>query len=265
MFKKHVIKNTKKLARAFGISILSNSRHDLLEDYWIENSSRELNFIKSMAPSHLSQILELLPSSKSQLRQDLFALSRLDFKENGFFVEFGATDGVTLSNSYLLERNFGWTGILAEPARIWQSELRRNRPRARIEDRCVWSKSGVTLNFNETIAAELSTVQDFSSQDGHRASRLKGNTYEVESVSLMDLLEEHSAPNHIDYLSVDTEGSEFAILKEFDFSKYSFGVITCEHNYTDNRVDIYRLLTANGYMRVHEEISEFDDWYVPSE
>ena len=68
--------------------------------------------------------------SKSQLRQDLFVLSEHNFKENGFFVEFGSTNGVDLSNTYILETKFNWKGILAEPAKIWHSSLKDNRSAA---------------------------------------------------------------------------------------------------------------------------------------
>lgn len=44
-------------------------------------------------------------------------LSELDFKRDGFFVEFGATDGFQGGNTYLLEKEFGWRGIVGEPAR----------------------------------------------------------------------------------------------------------------------------------------------------
>jgi len=87
-------------------------------------------------------------------------------------------------------------------------------------------------------------------------------TYSVTSISLEDLLNEYKAPYHIDYLSIDTEGSEYEILSAFDFSKYHIEVITCEHNYTKSREKIYNLLANNGYKRVYEEISQFDDWYV---
>ena len=63
-----------------------------------------------------SQVMKYLSKSKSQLRQDLFVLSFLDFKTNGFFVEFGVTDGIELSNTYLMEKEFAWSSILAEPA-----------------------------------------------------------------------------------------------------------------------------------------------------
>ena len=78
--------------------------------------------------------------SKAQLKQDVFALIENDFKRDGFFVEFGAANGVHLSNTYLLEKEFGWRGILAEPARMWHADLQRNRTCA-IEMDCVWSKS----------------------------------------------------------------------------------------------------------------------------
>jgi hypothetical protein len=63
-------------------------------------------------------------------------------------------------------------------------------------------------------------------------------------------------------LSVDTEGSEYEILKTFDFNKFSFGIITVEHNYTLQRELIFELLTNNGYKRKYENVSEFEDWYV---
>ena len=66
----------------------------------------------------------------------------------------------------------------------------------------------------------------------------------------------------IDYLSIDTEGSELDILNNFDFNSYQFRVITCEHNYSSNRDKIYNLLSNNGYKRVMTDISQFDDYYI---
>ena len=53
-----------------------------------------------------------------QLKQDFLALQYLKFKKNGYFVDIGANDGKTLSNTYMLERDYNWTGICVEPLTI---------------------------------------------------------------------------------------------------------------------------------------------------
>lgn len=204
---------------------------------------------------------DLLAKSRSQLRQDLFVLSELGYKRNGYFVEFGATNGRDLSNSHLLEKEFGWSGLLAEPGKRWHEDLAKNRS-ASIDQRCVWKTSNQSLVFNETSYAELSTIDLYSASDLHAKAREDGKRYSVETITLMDMLEEHGAPREIDYLSIDTEGSEFDILEAFDFSKYDIRVITCEHNFTGMRDKIHALLRKNGFIRKHEQLSQFDDWFV---
>ena len=227
-------------------------------DVGITRYSR-LEKLNTMIPVAVSA--ELLGKSKSQLRQDLFVLAHVAFKRDGYFVEVGASNGIDLSNTYLMEKEFGWRGILAEPAACWQNDLKKNRG-SDIESSCVWKESGLTLAFNEVEFAELSTINSFSESDSHGDFRKKGKTYDVSTISLRDLLLKYNAPKQIDYLSIDTEGSEYDILSAFDFSEYSFEVITCEHNYTPAREKLCALLTENGYQRVFEELSDFDDWYV---
>ena len=199
----------------------------------------------------------LLKSSKSQLDQDLFVSYLLNGKAKGFFVEFGATNGVDLSNSYLLEKELNWQGILAEPGRSWHE----NRS-CKIDTRCVYSRSGQKVSFSDSVEPELSTISDYVNSDAHAVVRKKSKQYEVETITLNDLLKFHSAPKEIDYLSIDTEGSELEILSAFDFSRYEISIITVEHNYTGNRKKIHHLLSRNGYERVFEQYSQFDDWYL---
>jgi FkbM family methyltransferase len=222
---------------------------------------RQDNFLSSRPQSHRAQLLDLLPKSKSQILQDLFVLSQLDFKRDGFFVEFGACDGLSLSNTLLLESEFGWGGILAEPAQVWHESLRTHR-RAFISTKCVWAHSGETLTFTEADVAGLSTIASFSEGDRWAEERLNGRQYAVETISLNDLLASAGAPDEMDYLSIDTEGSELEILERFDFARYRFSVITCEHNFTPARAGIAALLTRHGYVRRHESLSQFDDWYI---
>ncbi len=199
--------------------------------------------------------------SKAQLHQDLVCLMLLGFKTNGFFVEFGATDGLKFSNTWLLERKYDWNGVLVEPAKNWHERLFVNRD-AIIDTRCVSEFSGKRISFNETEIGELSTIDKYSFSDEHSNLRIKGTVYEVETVSLTDLLDQHAAPTQIDFLSIDTEGSEYEILLGLNFEKYTFSFIVCEHNYSTNRDLVYNLLTSRGYKRILSEISLFDDWYI---
>ena len=104
-------------------------------------SNFDLELIRALNPAHYETVISLLNKSKSQLKQDLFVLNESKNKVGGFFVEFGATDGISLSNTHLLETEFKWSGILAEPARVWHKQLLENRPLANIETLCVWKDS----------------------------------------------------------------------------------------------------------------------------
>lgn len=214
-----------------------------------------------------NKFLSYIGNIHSELGQDVLALALYDFKKNGYFVEFGAMDGKQYSNSYLLEKEYNWKGIVAEPGKTFHTELYKNRF-CIIDTRAVTDKSDEILEFKETqINLGLSGIVKhvLNCKDYHVARRQlsAGEIYQVKTVSLMDLLKEHKAPNVIDYLSLDTEGSELLILESIDFKKYKIGVITVEHNYVSTARDsIHDLLTKNNYLRILEKYSKYDDWYI---
>ena len=221
-----------------------------------------LQLINGLSKGQIVKLKIARKYSKSQLMQDVFVFSHLNYKDDGFFVEFGATNGVELSNTYLLEKKFFWKGILAEPAKIWHLDLKKNRA-VFIEEKCIWKNSGSIVEFNEVSIPELSSISYFHNKDDWALLQRKNFVkYPIETISLIDLLDKYHAPKVIDYLSIDTEGSEFEILSNFDFNKYQFRVITCEHNYTSDRKKIYNLLIKNGYIRKYSLLSKWDDWYV---
>ena len=252
----------KNLFRKLGVGVTSYANLVDLQKRALDSSRQDLEFLQAFGLANYEWMNTLLSKSKSQLRQDLFVLSEAGCKRGGYFVEFGATNGIYLSNTHLLETEFSWTGILAEPARAWEKQLKANRPNASIETLCVWKDSKSILVFYETDNPGLSTIDSFRSNDYHRNSRSAGEKYEVQTISLNDLLIKHRAPKYIDYLSIDTEGSEYEILKAFDFDEYSVRIITVEHNYTPQRDLIFALLTSHGYIRKYESVSGVDDWYV---
>ena len=203
-------------------------------------------------------------TTNAQNYQDLWALFENKFKRDGFFVEFGATDGVTGNNTLLLEREYGWTGILAEPNPHWHNDLFLNR-KCNITKKCVYIKSGVNVDFLITDAPDLATIKGFGDDDEWKEARKNAPSIKVPTISLLELLDYYRAPDIIDYMSVDTEGTEYGILNAFfaqNANKYKVRAITVEHNFTPMREKLLELMTANGYRRVFTEVSRWDDYYV---
>lgn len=202
---------------------------------------------------------EFMPASTSQLGQDLWVLEQTGFKQGGFFVEFGATDGIEHSNSYLLERRYGWSGICAEPNPLLFEQLKQNRS-CRVSDACIAGHTGECVEF--ILAGDLSAMRSHAFKDGHRGVRedalAKGDVVTRWTVSLHDFLMREGAPNTIDYLSIDTEGSEFEILASFPFQQWDIQLLTVEHNFGKQRTAIRELMQRHGYRCLEKQ---WDDWY----
>jgi FkbM family methyltransferase len=198
----------------------------------------------------------------SQLGQDVLAI--FCFPDNpGFFVEFGACDGIIMSNTFLLETYHDWNGILVEPVPYYNRVLKNKRNCTIVDDVCVSDKSEEIVKFME--------VRDFQCVSGMTSDAFKdswagirkenANTFDVKTISLKDLLDNNNAPQYVEFLSVDTEGSEFKILDAYDFSR-EFGLITVEHNHTENKVLIENLMKEKGYIQILHNKSKHDSWFV---
>jgi len=198
--------------------------------------------------------------SKAQLHQDLWVLAETKRKRGGFFVEIGAYDGIEHSNTYLLEKEFGWTGILVEPNPEFHAALRERRSSV-LSTKAAYSKPG-KVDFVSASHGVLSGIAEHAFDDKHAELRREGGgVISVEAVTLNDLLKEHQAPKTIDYISIDTEGSELEILTAFDFTAFDVRLFSIEHNFTPREREIDGLLRRHGYRRVYRRASRFDAWY----
>lgn len=186
--------------------------------------------------------------SFSQLGQDLWVLGQFNYKKGGFFVEFGATDGILLSNTYLLESVFKWNGICAEPNPKLFKQLCKNR-KCTVSNDCIGPKTGESFNF--ILADAYGGIERYAFDDVHSEKRQNykdvNECIMLETISLEDFLRKHKAPKEIDYLSVDTEGSEIDILKNFPFDEWKIKSITVEHNNSSNKSFIKKILESNNY------------------
>lgn len=192
-----------------------------------------------------------MPDSYSQLGQDKWVLSL--FPQPGFFVDVGFYDGVALSNTYLLELN-GWKGIGIDPFPN-NYECRKNTI---IAPYAVYSEDNKKVSFCRN--AGLSGITTFLGKKQKRAIK-KDNTVTIKSRLLVDILKENNAPEFIEYLSLDTEGTEYEILRTFDWDSYRFGCLTIEHNRDEaKKKSIAKLLESKGYKCA--KYVKWDVWYV---
>jgi FkbM family methyltransferase len=200
---------------------------------------------------------ELLLLSLSQFRQDIDVLKFFNFKNNGYFVDVGAYDGKEISNTYVLEHFYHWKGICFEPLPNEFKMCQENRPNSICINKAAFSESGKEFNF--AVYKGLSGITEYI--DTHKNIFDFCEFIKVQSVTLTEILNENNAPLYIEYLSIDTEGSELEVLKGIDFEKYSFGIIHIEHNFEElKRKNIKIFLEERGYFFQKE--NEVDDYYI---
>ena len=207
-------------------------------------------------------IKEQFSKSHSQLLQDIACALVHSCKRGGYFIEVGVGDGVNISNTYFLETQFGWSGLLVEPNRSFHDRIRATR-KAKLETRAVASTNGGQVEFEENVeAGEFSRLAKRGDRPFNKGSTKR---YNVEVVTLDGLLEQHGAPNLIDYVSIDTEGSELDILRGFDLDRYRVGFFTIEHNFQPGTIEALKaILEPKGYRQILPEASRFDAWFLHS-
>ncbi|WCS24574.1 FkbM family methyltransferase [Methylobacterium sp. NMS14P] len=153
---------------------------------------------------------------------------------------------------------------MAEANPVWHADLMRSRD-VYIETKCVSSSSGETVTFIATDDSdpELSGIEKFSDADHFSETRSRGQRIALETISLDDLLKKYDAPAVIDYMSIDTEGSELEILSSYSFAQ-KYRTISIENNRKNERA-VDDILTSRGYKRVFKHFSQWDSWYVSSD
>jgi FkbM family methyltransferase len=194
---------------------------------------------------------------KSQKGQDRWVLFEvLPWKRRGFFLDLAAADGLTHSNTHVLEKWFGWTGVCIEPNPAFFAELKARR-------RCA-AEQAVVSDRRETVRFRVDNGQlgGVVADDTDNNPRVRGEQLaraeivELPAVPLNDVLARHNAPRVIDYFSLDVEGCEERVLQALDFGRYQFRCLTVER--PTPRVN--EILFAHGYVFVKN--FSFDSFYV---
>lgn len=190
---------------------------------------------------------------KSQSLQDLF-LDRWVFcgLEGGVFVDIGAHDGITFSNSWFFEKNRNWRGVCVEPNPAVFRRLAATRA-CRVLQCCVADAPGVVeflkiAGYSEMLSGIAK--QHDAEHKGRIAEEMKthGGSSEMIAIEARTFasIAEECGYSEVTYLSIDTEGGEMDILKSIDFGRTRIHALTVECN-RKNSDQMHTLMHMKGY------------------
>jgi|TARA_R110000765_G_scaffold121857_1_gene218194 FkbM family methyltransferase len=203
---------------------------------------------------------------RSSNGQDLYVYYILG--DSGYFVDIGAHDGKDGSNTYALEKA-GWKGLCVEPSPVHQEALLEHRS-CIIDNSLVYGEKTKKKYFIHNYAEryeEFKRGKEREEAQGKKVinwhahlggggivehldegyeEKLEGEYVELETTTLLDILERHDAPKLIEFLDIDIEGAEYEVIKNFPFDKYEFKIICIEVR-PHTRDPITEHLIANGY------------------
>jgi hypothetical protein len=170
-----------------------------------------------------------------QIAQDLYVLKCTNYKHNGTFLEIGSNDPIKINNTYLLERDYGWKGIMVEYNNAFLELYQKYRPGSQyiISDATTIDYKLEFENFN------IPTDIDYLQID-----------LEVSNNSTLSTLQ---------------------VLDKVIMDNYKFATVTFEHdiyagNYFNTRSESRKIFNRRGYILVFPDVmnngNQFEDWYV---
>ena len=186
----------------------------------------------------------------SQSGQDKFMYQTFfkNYNKPGFFTELGALDGILISNSLFYERILGWNGVCIEPTEHHFQRLLKQRKCHKFDDVIFDEEKDVIFYVAPPCCDSLNGIKDL--YDERHLKRIDRETIQykykkedikeiVKKARTMDSVLREVGVKDIDFLSLDTEGSELNILKSINWIDTRIKVICVEDNYGDQRLHDY--------------------------
>jgi FkbM family methyltransferase len=208
----------------------------------------------------------------SQILQDKIIDFALMHKKKGAFLDIGAHDGVTFSNTFFFEKTRNWIGICIEPNPDVFNQLIKNRNC--ICENCCIAKEERTMTYrkveghwhSEMLSGILELLSPGHIERINNDIHLHNGSFHdipVECKKINTILNKHQILD-FDYVSVDTEGAELAIIESLDFELYQFKILSIEANKENNHRNnrIKNLLQKQGY--VYCVNYDFENFYTKS-
>lgn len=199
-----------------------------------------------------------MKSELKQMDEEMELIQQFfNHSKEGFYIEVGANDPVGSSQTYHLEQ-LGWTGILVEPLERFFEKMKEVRPNSSVFKVACTNpqKVGPTEIYIPDESTGLATLEKNTDDLGVKYTNIEN----VEAVTLDSLIDEVN-PSSIDFVSIDTEGTELDVLQGFDIAKHKPKLILLEDKL--NNLKKHRCLKSLGYKIIRRTL--LNNWYVPQE
>jgi FkbM family methyltransferase len=199
----------------------------------------------------------------SQIGQDQYYIEQvIHGQTSGRFLDIGAHDGISTSNTYALETQLSWTGICVEANPILADKCKINRPNSEVIQAAIWSEK-VEINFelphsgNDFLSriGGIACNKNYFEQDFRQVQVLP-----MTACTVMDVIKNET---YFDYFTLDIEGAELEALKAVNWEQVTFGYIALEFGYRNDFLkEIVEYLQLQNYC-LHR-INQFDADFVPA-
>jgi FkbM family methyltransferase len=246
-------------------------KEQIITPLWFDILSNDTNkiFLKNLAYKIIGKphnLLNNLTDLSSKNEEKYYSDNKIDeflsthiFKghKNGYFMDVGANDGITINNTLYFEKYYNWTGINVEPLDEPYNKLILNRVNCINLKLAIDNVDGeADFIYNTGYTEMISGLK--KPYDPRHFDRLThelnkhGGTSTVKIIktkTIKTILEENKI-KHINYLSIDVEGGEKNVLESINFNDVFIDVISFEDNFSDTTVDVIKFMEANNYILV---------------
>ena len=195
----------------------------------------------------------------SQAGQDKFLHTKIfkNFKK-GYFIDIGAYDGITFSNTLFFEKKLQWRGICVEPISTYANNIKKIR-NCEVENIGISNISGEMTFLHVINSPMMSGIVEFMPKKEYQEFKQKAKTEEIPIpiITFEELKNKHNF-KQVHYINIDTEGNELKILQSINFKKTFIHTISVEDNKNEKKVD--RILKRKGFILVKHSI--FDKIFI---
>lgn len=224
--------NTSNVMHSSGRHSSSNDQ-EFLDYIRSQISKPSLNQPRNLARPH--------KTDASQVGQSAFVDKLLSGRRNGFFIECGAVDGETYSNSLFFELQRNWTGLLIEGNPGYHRALLNKNRRAYVLNACVSTEQRqMTVRYRSR--GVLSGIV------GKIHGKMRGRDVTVKCFPLNSIMEALGV-SHVDYFSLDVEGPELEILRTVDWTRLHIDVMTVEYRMGGKQQNLKKLNDLRQFFR----------------